>query len=331
MNVMKAKTRARQWLSNGVLVGLMMMALPVQAQQSPEQSSGQDVCAFSTVLDLRTGLPTTSQRLYGEARGTQLVFVGERHGTLEHVQLAACILNEKAGSRPPVLALEHVPASAQRALDDWRRDNAFDADLFADAVDWENLGWPEFEIYRPLIETAGGARAHVLGTDRPQPGAGGPSADALIEVAPAYGLQTDDVVTAWVPDMVAGHCGLVGLEAAGRMALAQMERDRIMAGRLIAGRGRGISSLYFGGKGHVRRDRAIPYLMERTDRPPTMLVVAAFTQDEWAAQLADDPASAMQSLATAYDVVVVAGQSNPTDAEMCDQMRTQMGLPAQNN
>lgn len=321
--------RAREWIGVGALLGLALMTVPGQAQQTVDQNSAEDACAFSTVLDLRTGLPTTSDRLYGEARGTQLVFVGERHGTAEHVQLAACILSEKAGSRPPVLALEHVPASAQRALDDWRRDSAFDADLFAEVVSWESLGWPDFEIYRPLIETAGTARAHVLGTDRPQPGAGGPSADALIEVAPAYGLQSDDVVEAWIPDMIAGHCDLIGEDAASRMALVQMERDRIMAGRLIAGRGRGISALYFGGRGHVRRDRAIPYLMDRTDRPPTMLVVAAFTQDEWSTQLADDPAVAMQNLALAYDVVVVAGQSDPTDEQLCADMRAQMGLPPQ--
>lgn len=327
MNVIKAK----KWISGGVLFGMMVMASPGQAQQDADRAGTQDGCVFSTVLDLRTGLPTTSERLYGEVRGTQLVFVGERHGTREHVQLAVCVLDEKAGSRPPVLALEHVPANAQRALDDWRRDSAFDADLFADVVEWESLGWPDFEIYRPLIETAGSARAHVLGTDRPQPGSGGSSSDALIEVAPTYGLQSDDIVEAWIPDMIAGHCDLIGEEAAARMALAQMERDRIMAGRLIAGRGRGISTLYFGGRGHIRRDRAIPYLMDRTDRPPTMLVVAAFTQDEWASQLADDPASAMQNLAAAYDVVVVAGQSNPTDAQLCNDMREQMGLPPQNN
>lgn len=321
--------RAREWIGVGALLGLALMAVPGQAQQIVDQNSAEVACAFSTVLDLRTGLPTTSDRLYGEARGTQLVFVGERHGTAEHVQLAACILSEKAGSRPPVLALEHVPASAQRGLDDWRRDSAFDADLFAEVVAWESLGWPEFEIYRPLIETAGTTRAHVLGTDRPQPGAGGPSADALIEVAPAYGLQSDDVVEAWIPDMIAGHCDLIGEDAAGRMALVQMERDRIMAGRLIAGRGRGISALYFGGRGHVRRDRAIPYLMDRTDRPPNMLVVAAFTQDEWSNQLDDDPAAAMQNLALAYDVVVVAGQSDPTDEQLCNDMRAQMGLPQQ--
>lgn len=327
MNVIKAG----EWIGVAALLGLAMMMNSAQAQQTLDDSDTQDVCAFSTVLDLRTGLPTTAQRLYGEAQGTQLVFVGERHGTPEHVRLAACILSEKVGSRPPVLALEHVPASAQRAIDAWRRDSAFDADLFADAVEWESLGWPSFEIYRPLIEVAGNARAHVLGTDRPQPGSGGPSSDALIEVAPAYGLQSEDIVTAWIPDMIAGHCDLIGEDAAAQMALAQMERDRIMAGRLIAGRGRGISALYFGGRGHVRQDRAIPYLMDRTDRPPTMLVVAAFTQDEWSAHLQDDPALVMRELALAYDIVVVVGQSSPTDTQLCEDMRAQMGLPAQDN
>ena len=281
-------------------------------------------CGFETIIDLRTGVPMTAARLYGEVRTTQVVFLGERHGTPEHVALAACILEEKAGSRPPVLALEHVPASAQTELDDWRRNSAFDADLFADRVDWESLGWPDFNIYRPLIETAGSARAHVVGTDRPLPGAGGPSFEALLEVAPAYGLQTDEIVEAWIPDMIDGHCGLIDEDAAAVMALAQMERDQIMAGRLIAGRGRGSSTLYYGGKGHVRMDRAVPYLIARTDRPPSMLTIAAFTVDEWERVLEAGPIRD-QNLNTVYDVVVVAGVSDPTDEALCEQMRTMLG------
>ncbi|MEO0385440.1 MAG: ChaN family lipoprotein [Pseudomonadota bacterium] len=297
-----------------------VLTAPAQAQSEGEA----DVCAFDTVIDLRTGVPTTAQRLLGEAANTQLVFLGERHGTPEHVALASCILDAKTGSRPPVLALEHVPASAQRDLDDWRRDSAFDTDLFADIVDWESLGWPDFNIYRPLIETAGNARAHVVATDRPQLGAGGPSFDALLEVAPAYGLQTAEIVDAWIPDMIAGHCGLIDEEAATRMALEQMERDQIMAGRLIAGRGRGPSTLYFGGKGHVRMDRAIPYLIDRTDRPPSMLTIAAYTVDEWERVLEEGPIRE-QGLNARYDLVVVAGESDPTDEFLCEQMRAIMG------
>jgi hypothetical protein len=72
------------------------------------------------------------------------------------------------------------PPAAQSDLDEWRRTSAFDTDRFADMVDWEGLGWPDFNIYRPLIETAGNARAHVIATDLPQPGSGGPSFDALL-------------------------------------------------------------------------------------------------------------------------------------------------------
>lgn len=313
----------RTWRVCGLSV-LAVMASVLQ-QPAPVLAQESEACAFETVIDLRSGLPTTAQRLYGEARSTQIVFVGERHGTPEHVALAACILEQKAGGRPPVLALEHVPSSAQSQLDSWRRNDGSDVDLFADFVGWEQLGWPDFNIYRPLIDTASSTRAHIVATDRPQPGAGGLSEQSLLEVAPAYGLQTDDIVAAWVPDMIAGHCDLVDEEAAARMALAQMQRDQIMAGRLIAGRGRGPSTLYFGGKGHVRMDRAIPYLIARTDRPPSMLTVAAFTVDEWEAVLERGPING-QNLSAQYDIAVVAGQSNPTDAAMCEQMRSMMGV-----
>ncbi len=299
-----------------------MLTNPASAQSNGME--GQETCAFDAVIDLRTGLPTSADRLYGEASTTQLVFVGERHGTPEHVALAACILEAKTGSRPPVLALEHVPASSQRDLDDWRRNNSTDADLFADVVDWESLGWPAFNIYRPLIETAGASRAHVIGTDAPIIGSFGNSRETLLETAPPYGLQTQDIVAGWVPDMIAAHCNLVDEEAATRMALAQMERDRIMAGRLVAGRGRGPSTLFFGGKGHVRMDRAVPYLINRTDRPPSMLTVAAYTQDEWQSVLEAGPVRE-QGLNALYDIVVIAGESEQSDEAMCEQMRDLMG------
>ena len=288
---------------------------------------GEDACAFERLIDLRTGLPTTPARLYGEARETPLVFVGERHGTPEHVTLAACILGQKARGRSPVLALEHVPANYQATLDDFRRTGLSDPDAFPDLVSWEELGWPDYFVYRPLIDAAAATRAHILGTDRPQIGAAGTlSYDALLEVAPDYGLQTQDIVEIWIPDMIAGHCDLIDEDAAQRMALAQMERDRIMAGRLIAGRGRGPSTLFFGGKGHVRADVAIPYLIGRTDRPPAMLVIAAYTVDEWEALTADGATPATLGLAERYDIVVIAGQSAPSDAQMCAQMREAMGL-----
>lgn len=304
-----------------------LLALAVGLFAAPQAALSQSVvddeaCSFPTVIDLRTGIPSSSAQLFGEASATQIIFAGERHGTPEHVQLAACLLAAKTGSRPPVLALEHISANSQPELDNWRRDHAFDPDLLADFVAWELLGWPDYRIYRPLIAQAGELRAHILGTDQPRPGAGGPARETLLEVAPAYGLQTDEIVAAWVPDMIASHCNLIDEDAGARMALAQMVRDSIMAGRLIAGRGRGPTALYFGGRAHSRMDRAIPYLIARTDRPPSMLTVAAFTDDEWASVLDGGGISGLRGV---YDYAVIAGQSNPTDEALCEQMRSMMG------
>lgn len=304
------------------LIAFVMGATGYAGGAVAQTAIDSDACAFPTVIDLRTGVPSSAAQLFGEASATQLIFAGERHGTPEHVQLATCLLAAKDGSRPPVLALEHIPASSQTELDDWRRDHAFDPDVLADFVAWETLGWPDYRIYRPLIAQAGQIRAHIVGTDQPRPGAGGPARETLLEVAPAYGLQTQEIAAAWVPDMIASHCDLIDEEAAGRMALAQMERDSIMAGRLIAGRGRGPTALYFGGRSHIRMDRAIPYLIARTDRPPSMLTVAAFTEDEWSAVLDGTGVAGLRGI---YDYAVIAGQSEPTDEVLCEQMRSMMG------
>jgi hypothetical protein len=91
-----------------------------------------------------------------------------------------------------------------------------------------------------------------------------------------------------------------------------------MAGRLIAGRGRGPSTLFFGGKGHVRMDRAVPYLIA-THRSATKHVdhCRVHAVDEWANVL-EDGSIRDQALNARYDIVVVVGQSNPTDEALCD-------------
>ncbi len=271
-----------------------------------------DPCAFETVVDLRSGTPTSPARLFGEAGGTQLVFLGEHAGVPEHVTLASCLLEAKTGSRPPVLALEHLPANVQRDLDTWRSETRSDVASFADVVSWDELGQGDLELYLPLIETASNARAHVIATDIPLPGAGGTSFETLLETSPLFGLQTQDIVAAWVPDLIAEACDAIGEGEAERLALESMERHQIMAGRLVAGRGRGPSTLFFGDRDHVRMDRSVPYLIARTDRPPSMLTIAAFTSADWEA-LQDD-LSALQGV---YDVVVIAGDARPDAARGC--------------
>ncbi|MEM1289575.1 MAG: ChaN family lipoprotein, partial [Pseudomonadota bacterium] len=227
---------------------------------------------------------------------------------------------------PPVLAMEHVPANFQSNLDEWRRTSLSDPDSFAERVGWGDLGWADFAVYRPLIETAGAVRAHIVGTDRPAFGAiGSLSADALLEVAPTYGLQTEDIIPLLIPDIINARCETVDEQMARRIALDQMERERIMAGRLIAGRGRGSSTLYIGARAHVRADAAIPYLLERTDRPPTMLRIAAYTADEWSTLTGGQGLTGL-GLEGRFDFVVIAGHSDVSEADRCDQMREAMGL-----
>ncbi|MEM6710821.1 MAG: ChaN family lipoprotein [Pseudomonadota bacterium] len=305
-----------------LVIGAGLFQQPAYAQA--QQANGSDACIFDQIIDLRVGLPSTAARFFGEVSVTQIVFLGERAGTPEHVKLATCILAEKTGSRPPVLALEHVPASAQNVLDSWRLDRSTDPSDFATTVEWDALGRGDFAPYAPLIEGAIAARAHVIATDTPLPGRDGPSFEALIEVAPAYGLQTDEIVEAMIPDVIARQCELIDEDAARRLALAHMERDRIMAGRLIAGRGRGPSSLFLAARSHVRMDRSVPYLIARTDRPPSMLTVAAFTEDEWAALL-EEGSARDQGLNMAFDVVVIAGQSDQTEEERCADLRAVLG------
>ncbi|MEM1288238.1 MAG: ChaN family lipoprotein [Pseudomonadota bacterium] len=273
---------------------------------SPAQSNASDSCGASTFIDLRAGSQSNATRLFGEAGQSQLVLLGIRSDVEQHITLAGCLLEEARSGRAPVLALQALPANTQGALDSWRRDAFSDPEAFADAVQWDDDEFGDYAQYEPLVQAAANARAHVLATDAPVPGApGSPSSDALLEVAPRYGLQTQDIVPLIEDDPLSLTCTSGLLPTNALSVQSDLNRYQIAAGRLIAGRGRGPMSVYVGERDGVRRDVAVPYLVERTDRPPSMLVIAALTEDEWERLGVSESAETLLLLAARYDYVVI--------------------------
>jgi uncharacterized iron-regulated protein len=284
----------------------------------------QEACD-AEAYDTQTGLSISWDGVVDAASNKSIVFFGERHGIAAHAMLAGCLLKVWNKPRPEALVIEHIPFDLQNKVDQLRREKTPDATMLAKAVDWPKLGWPDFDIYAPLFQVALEGRHPILGADRPKRRDSRSSGmvDAVLRGAPAFGPEEGDIARAWVPEMIASHCGLVDETVGLHLAKAQMVRDRVMADRVIVGLVRSGNVLFYSGKGHVRRDRGVPYLIETMDKPRANLVIGAFAIGE-----IEPDVATLRSLQAQYDIVLIAGEMTENDADMCAKLKQQgMGRP----
>ena len=211
----------------------------------------------------------------------ELVFLGETHDNPDHHRIQAWAVDRifAAGSKPG-LAIEMIREDQQATLDTYRAQAPGKVEGIGPALGWSHSGWLAWRHYAPVvapfihhrrpIRTAnlprdrirplaregfsalGAARAATLGLDRPFP------AEMLADMA---------------AEQVEAHCGQIPAARAAPFARIQIARDAIMAGALV-GAAKGGKAVLVAGSGHVRRDRGVPYQLERRGVRTTTLVLA---------------------------------------------------------
>jgi uncharacterized iron-regulated protein len=201
-----------------------------------------------------------------------LLLIGEVHDNAMQHRMRLRWLEQLAGRRRVVIALEQLDAVNQDALD---RARAADpaaaargeplpqrARRIAEAAGFDFRGW-HWEYYRPVIELA-------LRRDLPLVAANlsrAETSDVARGRAPAAGepagWSASDERT--LEDSIRrGHCGLLPESMIGPMAAAQRSRDARLARSVVdAHRASGLPVVLLAGNGHVRRDIGVPrYLAE---------------------------------------------------------------------
>ena len=115
-------------------------------------------------------------------------------------------------------------------------------------------GW-DWALYRPVLRLALQYRLPVVAANVSRSDARRVMAQGLAAAGFEATVPTD-IASAQSAQIVAGHCGQIGLAQAGRMALAQVARDQFMARMVERHASRGV--LLLAGNGHVRRDLGVP-------------------------------------------------------------------------
>ncbi|WPZ35161.1 ChaN family lipoprotein [Thalassobaculum sp. OXR-137] len=218
-------------------------------------------------------------------RDADFVLLGETHDNPYHHAAQAALLRAmvEAGRRPAVV-WEMVRRSRQPALDAWATGPAArDPDGFASAADWAAEGWPDFALYRPIVQVAIDAGLAMV--------AGGLDAEPTRAVAGAGLAALDrDRRTAWglaepvsaaareahLDSVFDGHCRLVPREHLGRMVDVQVARDASMAAALVGHAG---GAVLIAGRGHARADIGVPVFLRRL-APEARIVTVGLSEGE---------------------------------------------------
>jgi len=216
--------------------------------------------------------------LLQQARAADIVLLGETHDNAAHHALQErlfAMLLEAAS--PPVLVMEQFDIEQQEKLDAIKASTASREIKLAAYKALMNAGW-EWPGYQPLLSLAIEHDLSVLAANISRESLrevmrGGQ--DALGSGEPRrLGMTTGwrgEQQAALAKDIAASHCDALPQAAIGALTLAQRARDAVMADRLLSVRGSKAIAIL--GRGHVRKDLAVPlYLKQRSPRTSVLAV-----------------------------------------------------------
>ena len=222
----------------------------------------------------RAATAATVEEVVASADGAEIVILGEVHDNPAHHANQARIVE---ALQPAAIVFEMIPQEREAAVNDLRAAGAT-PEAIAEALNWDESGWPDFGLYAPILQAAPAARIF---------GAGQPSADvrrAMVEGAAGpfgpdaaiYGLdqplaeEEQDIREAL---MAEAHCGLLPAEVLPGMVEAQRFRDAGLAdatlwARTMTGGGQVV---VITGNGHADTRRGMPEALRVADPAATVV------------------------------------------------------------
>jgi uncharacterized iron-regulated protein len=230
------------------------------------------------------GVPSDEAALIAAMADADFVLLGEVHDNPLHHEIQARLLRAMiAQGRKPAVVWEMIGLDRQHSVDavlsNPRADTDATARAIADAVAWEESGWPDFELYAPIMRAAMEADLPILaaGVGRDQAmGLMSVGLEAFAQergwrVAPlsetARALQLDAVYE--------GHCRLMAREKLAPMLDIQVARDLALTEVMIAGAALETTdgSVLIAGHGHARADAGVPIHLSRLMPDARVVVV----------------------------------------------------------
>jgi uncharacterized iron-regulated protein len=246
-------------------------------------------------------------------RRARFVLLGEKHDNNDHHRLQAWLVHQLAeAGRRPALAFEMIDSDQEPRIAAHLRKRPRDIDGIGAAAEWGKTGWPPWPDYAVIVEAisvdqplailgASLPRAEVRKVVKTGTAALGP------EVSGAIGTEfalPADLTAALQEQIEVSHCDMLPDAMVEPMVTMQTIKDALMAATMLRGAARPTTdgAVLIAGGGHVRRDRAVPWHLQRLGANGEIAVVTFIEVD---ADIPDKDALAagMPGAAAAFDYV----------------------------
>lgn len=289
------------------------------------------------VYDVAAGTMTSASAVVDAAAGADFVLLGEQHDNVDHHRLQNGLLRELlARGRRPAMAFEQVDLEKQPALDFALAEDSASSPTdralrVAEAVGWAKSGWPPFDQYRPLFETAleAGLPLEAANLSRAKmhglfAGAG----KAPEDDPPGLLKLTDAQRSSMKEDIVDSHCGYAPDGMVTAMIEGQRRRDAEMArvletsAALRAPDGKPRGAVLVCGFAHARKDYGVPAHLAAA-AVAGRIVSVAFVEVFPSGKEPSDYAEALHAGSLPFDFVMFTPRVD--DEDPCEKFRASLG------
>jgi len=175
----------------------------------------------------------------------------------------------------------------QTALDAYLKSQPMDASGLGNAVKWQDTGWPNWDWYAPIANTAFSGGSQIIAANFPRilsPKLARQGFDALpADVLARSKLEiplSSDQLGRLEDDIFISHCKMMPRKHLGAVIKVQQARDAVLADAVVEALKESDSVVLIAGSGHVRTDRAVPrYLKLRQQNAQVLSMAFVEVQD----------------------------------------------------
>ena len=259
------------------LISLTSCMAPLTTQTDNAATGTDESIQHSTELD----------NIVSELTNADYILLGEVHGTAEHHQWQSRILEWIAHRhRYPSVVFEMFDREDAEVILATAKQHPNNADTIAEVIDWDRSGWPDWELYKPVVESALFNNMPIIAGNFSRKEAmqlvlqkteGKTDIDILsIERRAELGLDhdiTENDARKLRQKLLAVH-EMKDETMIEAMLLAQKVRDAVLAESLMSNN-TGAGAVLIAGREHTRQDYGVPHYI-RTREPEAKIVSIIF-------------------------------------------------------
>ncbi len=201
----------------------------------------------------------------------QIILIGEQHDNPAHHKFQNEVLEKLSEqNRLKSVIFEQVDWDNQGPLSFLDRNNL---NKLPKKIDWDKSGWPDYDLYRPLFETAVYARAKVIAGGLPKnriPLLTKGNYEVAFSAAEMERLKirtplSEEALALMKKEIFDGHCQMIPEDHLDSMVPVQRARDAAMVKGYLKEADISGVTVFILGNGHARKDFGVPTLLKAID------------------------------------------------------------------